>query len=192
MNPAVFAGVANAFAFAYGVNPDVPALQVDLAGGPIAAGVATVTLAYGKVALADGTVIDPLATNAPVIIGEGANQETVTPTAVSNPTPDVYQSASFTATFTKAHGTGEKVSSGSFGLAEAVNSQFAKGGGAVMVDRDFKQAGGVAGTITGTAGYGTVPVVQNMGAASGAAFSYKSTGTAGAPADYTVTTVSWY
>lgn len=188
----IFAGVADVFAFAYGINPEVPALQADFAGGPIGPGTVTVTLAFGTVTLADGTVISPLATNAPITIGSGANAETVTPTAVSVGTPGVYQSASFTATLANSHGTGDRVTSGSFGVAEAVNYQFGKGGGAVMIDRDFINAGGAVSNVTATHGYLAVPIVQNIGTASAAAFSYHSTGTSGSPAAYVISAVSWY
>ncbi len=191
-NPATFAGVANAYAYAYGVNPRVPALQVDMPSTPSLAGVATLSLAYGNIALSDGTVLAPLATNAPITIGIGANRETVTPTAVSCSTPQIYQSCTFTATFTYQHGTGDPVSTGTFGLAEAVNKQFSLGGGVVIINRDFIRAGGAISTVTSTLGYLVVPIVQNIGTASGSAFSYKSTGTSGSPAAYAVTTISWY
>lgn len=192
-NPAVFGGIANAWAFAYGVNGSlVPPLQVDMTSGPTVAGVATLTVAYGQVSLGDGAVITPLATNAPVTVGTGANQETVTPTAVSCTTPQIYQSCSFTATFANAHGTGDKVASGSFGVAEAINAQFAKGGGAVILDRNFIRAGGTLAIAAAVHGYLAVPLVQNIGTASAAAFSYHSTGTAGSPAAYTVSAISWY
>lgn len=152
-NPAVFGGVANAYAFAYGVNPKVPALQVDLAGGPTAASsTATLTVAFGNVALGDGTVITPLSTLAPITVGTGANAETVTPTAVSCSTPQVYQSCSFTAAFTYQHGTGDRVSSSTYGISEAALWQLGKyGHGTVIASPDLFQAAGVtnlAGSVT--------------------------------------------
>lgn len=191
-NPAVFGGVANAWAFAYGVNPLVAPLQIDTTNATTGAGVATFTVAFGTTTASDGTVITPLATNAKVTVGTGANAETVTPSAVSCGTPQVYQSCSFTATFANAHGTGDKVTSGTFGFAEAVNSNFAKGGGVVVIDRSFIRAGGAVSVVTGTSGYLVVPVVQNIGTVSGSAFSYHSTGTSGSPAAYTITAISWY
>jgi len=191
-NPANFGNIANAYAYAFGVNPNVPALRVDLAGGPSSSGAATLTVAFGAVSLQDGTQIIPFATNEPLTVGIGANQETVTPTAVSCSTPQVYQSCSFTATFAHAHGTGDPVTTGTYGFAEAVNKQFSKGGGLVLIGMDFKNAGGTTTTVTSTSGYATVSVIQNIGTVSGSAFSYKSTGTSGLPAAYTVTTVSWY
>ncbi len=150
--PASFAGVANAYEFAYGVNPLVPALQVDEAAGPTAAGVATVTVAFGTVTLADGSVITRLSTVAPITIGTGANAETVTPTAVSCNTPQVYQSCSFTATFAYAHGTGDRVSSATYGITEAANYELGKYGyGTVIASPGlFKRAGvtTLAGSVT--------------------------------------------
>jgi hypothetical protein len=143
-NPAIFGGVANAYAFAYGVNPLVAPLQVDLTSGPTSAGVATLTVAFGNVALGDGLVITPLSTLAPVTVGTGANQETVTPSAVSCTTPAVYQSCSFTATFANAHGTGDKVASGTFGISEAALFQLGKyGHGTVILSPELFKAAGV-------------------------------------------------
>jgi hypothetical protein len=118
-NPAVFGGVANAYSFAYGLNSLVPPLQIDSTLVTNGAGVATFTVAFGTVATSDGTLITPLSTAAPVTVGTGANAETVTPSAVSCRTPQVYQSCSFTATFAYPHGTGDRVTSGTYGIAEA-------------------------------------------------------------------------
>lgn len=145
--PAIFGGDANAYAFAYGINPLVPALQVDLAGGPTSAGVATLTISFGTVALNDGTIITPLSTSAAVTVGTGANAETVTPSAVSCTTPQVYQSCSFTATFSNAHGTGDRVSSASYGITEAGVYLVGKlGGGTVSIDGTLLKAAGITYT----------------------------------------------
>jgi hypothetical protein len=61
----------------------------------------------------------------------------VTPTAVNCLTPQVYQSCTFTATFTYAHGTGDRVSSGSNGLEEAAVYRSGKGGGLVILSSDW-------------------------------------------------------
>lgn len=147
-NPAVFGGVANAYAFAYGVNSHVPPLQVDMTSGPSpASSTATLTVAFGQVSLGDGTVITPLSTHAPITVGTGANQETVTPTAVSCATPQIYQSCSFTASFTYSHGTGDKVASASWGIDEAsifVTAKF--GGGLVAVSPELLRNAGVTYT----------------------------------------------
>lgn len=149
-NPTFFAGQYRAVSFAYGIAQDIPALEVDMPTGATSA-VATQTLsvAFGTVALQDGTLISPLATNAPVVVGTGANADTVTPSAVSNNTPQIYQSSTFTATtFSNAHGTGDKVASGTVGLQEAINAANAAGGGVVIVDAAWKQMGGTTAMIT--------------------------------------------
>jgi hypothetical protein len=150
-NPAVANGLANAWAFAYGVNPLVASLQVDQAGGPTtAAGVATLSVAFGTVALGDGTIITPLAVGFPVTVGTGANSETVTPTAVSCGTPQVYQSCTFTATFTNLHGTGDRVSSASFGINEAANYMLSThGNGLVAATPELFDRAGVT-TLAGS------------------------------------------
>ena len=158
----VFSGTADAYTFNYG-GPGVgapPPLQVDLAGGPSATGVATLTVSFGTVALTDGTLITPLSTLAPITVGVGANRETVTPTAVSCSTPQVYQSCSFTATFTYQHGTGDRVASASYGIQEAglyLAGKYA--GGLVIISPALLQAAGIttnAGVTTLLAGYNSV------------------------------------
>lgn len=189
-NRSLFAGVADAFDFAYGQNPGSPALLVT--SGCTTTGVCTLTLAYGQTVTGSGIKFNPLATNAPISIGEGSNYETVTPSSVSCSTPAVQYTCQFTATFAGIHGPGSYVRSGSYGLAEAVNYQHTNAnGGVVMIGPAFIAAGGTTSTVTGTSGWANAPIVQNIGTASGSAFSYKSTGTS-SPAAYTVTTVSWY
>jgi hypothetical protein len=160
-NPSQFAGQIRALNFAYGVAQNTPALQVDLAGGPSATGTATLTVAYGTVSLSDGTIISPLNTNAPVTVGTGANQETVTPSAVSCSTPLVYQSCSFTASFSYQHGTGDRVSSGTFGLQEATNYASSIGGGQVVVDAKWVAQGGTQANLLAVTLPGGVGLVDN-------------------------------
>lgn len=156
-NPAVFGGAANAYAFAYGINPLVAPLQVDQTAPPSVAGVATLTVAFGTVALGDGTIITPLSTSAPITIGTGANAETVTPSAVSCSNPTVYQSCSFTATFSNPHGTGDKISSASFGLQEAAGFVVGKGGGLVILSPAwFKRYASIAAGRTAIATFNSL------------------------------------
>ena len=178
-NRVVFAGAANAYDFDYGVNASP--LQVDLAGGPSATGTATLTVAFGTVTLGDGAIITPLSTTAPITIGTGANKETVTPSAVSCSTPQVYQSCSFTASFTYQHGTGDRISSASYGIQEAgayLAGKFA--GGLVILSPQLLQAAGVttnAGVttlITGFTSVGTRITVLNYSGIPGA-LSYQAT-----------------
>ncbi len=157
-NPTKFGGEIRAVNYAYGIAPNTPALQVDLAGGPSPTGTATLTVAYGSVTLTDGVVITPLAITAPIIVGTGANQETVTPTAVSCTTPQVYQSCSFTASFTYQHGTGDRVASGTVGLQEALNYAFGKGGGEAVVDYFYTALGGTNALITAATPYAKVSI----------------------------------
>lgn len=141
-----FAGRVSAIDYAYGVNAiGLPGpLVVD--GGPYVVGSQSITVQYGYTTAGDGTVINPLATNAPVIVGGPTNQETVTPTAVSCSTPAVYDSCTFTATFANAHGRGESIISGTYGAQEAINS-LAKSGGLVVLSPAWASTGGTAATI---------------------------------------------
>ena len=181
-----FSGIRNAFSYAYGVNSEVAALQV--ISGPNVSGVGTVTLAFGYVESADGQIILP-STTTPITIGEGATLETVVPTAVSNPTPTVYGTCTITATFAFAHGTGDQVRSGSYGVVEAVNASHTAGGGPVMIDASCAQAGLTNALLHTYLGWINAPVIDGRGSATAAAFSYAA---ASNGAVYTQTLISWY
>lgn len=139
-----FAGSFDALAFAYGSSaPGAPeGLRVKV--GTTATGAGTLTLDFGFITLADGTVVNVLATNASITTGTsaGSNNETVTPSAVSNATPQVYGSPTVTATYTYTHGVGELISSGTIGLMEALNYVASIGGGRVIITPQWAQAGG--------------------------------------------------
>lgn len=135
-----FAGRFNANSFAYGIFPEPNGLRIST--GSVPAGSGTINLDFGFVTTSDGITFNPLNTNAPILIGSGANAETVTPSAVSQPTPAVYNTTTLTATFSNAHGTGDVISSGTFGLQEAINAASAAGGGVVVVDGQWTLRGG--------------------------------------------------
>ena len=129
------------------------------------------------VALGDGTIITPLSTSAPIVVGTGANAETVTPSAVSCNNPTVYQSCSFTATFANAHGTGDKIVSATFGIAEAQLYQTQKfGQGLVSVSPELLKRAGIAATVAAAATFitsihsasATSVVLNNAGSGTGA------------------------
>src|SRR5579863_4009462 len=105
-NRTKFAGIWDAVAFYYGGPlPDSPPPLTVLTApnnSPIV-NPGGITMESGVVALTDGTQMFPLSTNAPILIGAGTNQETVTPASVTNPTSPVPGQAQFTATFTKIH-----------------------------------------------------------------------------------------
>jgi hypothetical protein len=158
-----FSGQYNAADFAYGINKSCSSLGV--INGPNATGSAALTLAFGSTNLADGTIITPLATNAPILVGIGAASETVTPSAVSASTPLAYGTSSVTATFTYVHGNGDQVRSGTFGLQEAINYANTQGGGTVIVDPAWTSLGGTT-TIVNAAtlpSNGTVQILDLRG-----------------------------
>ncbi len=76
----------------------------------------------------------PFTTTTRLLVGQGTNQETVTPTTVSGCGISSTGTCTVTATFTNAHGAGTVVRSGSYGLDEALNVANANGGGVVLVD----------------------------------------------------------
>jgi len=179
-----FSGIHNAFSFAYGVNGKVSPLRVIIGNG--ATGASTITVGpLGSITTADGLVIYPLATTAPILVGGGANQETVTPSAVSQNTDGSW---TISATFSNLHGVGDTVSSATIGLIEAVNYAHNKGG-LVVVDGSWVQAGGTNSTITSNKGYTNVSVLDARGTVSGSAFSFKAASNGSA---MVATSVSWY
>ena len=163
-----FGGAWNAVDYAYGIGPNVAGLTVDIGG---AAGAATLTVAYGYTTAGDGTSFAPLATTAPITVGNtaGANLETVTPSAVSCGTPMIADTCTVTATFTYAHGRGEVISSGTIGLQEAVNLAQAAGGGGVAISPVWASLGGTDSMINGKSAtapvtpYATVVLEDNRG-----------------------------
>lgn len=144
-NPSGWAGDYNALNFAYGVTASAPPLTV-VTGS--AAGAHSITVDFGQVGLGDGRVIQPFAVGTYVTIGSGATYERTALSAVTCSTPAIYASCSITATWTYAHGQGERVSSGSLGLQEAMNYAAAQGGGTVAVDTAWTKAGGITSYIT--------------------------------------------
>lgn len=160
-NRTSFGGIRNAYSYAFGVSGGPGALIIDNPS-PIAAGTATITVAYGSTTAGDGTVFAPLSTTTAIVVGSGGTQETVTPTAVSCSTPTLLDSCTFTATFTNAHGRGEQIASSTIGLGEAVNVAHAKGG-LVAVDGVWVAYGGLTTTITGQKGWTNVTVLDWRG-----------------------------
>jgi hypothetical protein len=106
--------------------------------GTTTTGAATLSMLYGYVTLPDGRPFVPFNTNVPISVDVGAQNEVVTPSSVSgcfplNPNQGVCQ---VTATFANTHGSGTIVSSGDFGIQEAILDAGNSGGGTVfwMVD----------------------------------------------------------
>lgn len=97
--------------------------------GPNVAGAGTITLKAPLPSTANGLPII-LTTSCPITVGGDSNSETVTPSAVSY---DQFGNVNITATFSNAHGTGEPVTSASFGLQEAATFASSRGGGLVAL-----------------------------------------------------------
>jgi hypothetical protein len=161
MSATAFAGRYNVINYAYGSRPGPPApLTVGQGTAPGSATSATLNLNTGFAIAFDGVVFYPLNVNAPIIIGSGSNQETITPTAVSNQTPQQYLSATVTAAFANSHGVGDNISSGTYGLQEALNAAYGAGGGVVVIDETWTMLGGTNAMIT--AARLTVPITSGL------------------------------
>lgn len=126
--------------------------------GTSAAGSATVFVASGAATTPHGITFYPLKVGTPLTIGTGASQETVTPTAVSCSTPTIQNTCNFTASFTYAHGQGDRIVSSTSGLQEAINYANLKGGGVVVIDNNW---GGTNANITSAVPYQNVTIQDN-------------------------------
>lgn len=150
-NRVAIAGLADAWGYAFGVNPNVSPLVV--LGGGGTSGSYSITIGNnGNIALPDGTLVQPLSTNLAFTIGTGAVTETVTPSAVScNQSDPVYGLVCFvTATFSNAHGPGARIASGDWGIGEAQLDLTTKfGGGLVAVSPALLKASGTTYTHAG-------------------------------------------
>lgn len=126
-----------------------------LSGGSTAGGSYTITMAKPWIVLPDGRQVGVFSTSASITIGQGSNQETVTPSSVSSGCGSFNTNAGFggrasnpctiTATFSNAHGIGELVQSGTSGIAEATYDAGQFGGGLVYWVTD----GGIVALGTG-------------------------------------------
>lgn len=159
-----FAGQYRASDFAYGAGNVAPLVVV---AAPGASGAQTVTVQNGWVTLSDGTQISPLATTAPIQIGSAGNAETVTPSAVSNNVQsNLYgPTATATATFSNAHYPGDRISSGTAGLQEALNYASLQGGGTVIIDPLWVTLGGTQAILNAATVPTNVALLDNRYAA---------------------------
>ena len=109
---------------------------------PSGTGSGTIVVGPAFVTLQDGYTFNPFSTANPVIVGQGtANQETVTPSAVSvQACPPGFGATTpceaITATFSNTHGQGDLVVSGSSGVDEALFDAGNYGGGQVYWSAD--------------------------------------------------------
>lgn len=139
-----FGGFFNALSFNYGGGIGYPHGLV-VQSGPSASPIVnpgTLVLEGAVAVTTDGQSFFPLNTNAPTLVGNGSNQETVTPSAVSGATDPTPGNSSFTGTFTKIHGQGDSLRSATFGLQEAIDFANSVGGGVVLIDAAWASAGG--------------------------------------------------
>lgn len=153
-----FGGRFSAIDYAYGIQTAIAPLQV--AQGNTSTGAASITVVLPCITAGDGTTVCPLATNAPILVGVGSTQDSVTPSAVSGCSIAAgYGACTVTATFTYTHGQGELITSGSFGVQEAINLANATGtGGIVVVDRAWAGFGGTNAKITAANGFSNVMI----------------------------------
>lgn len=122
------------------------ALPISIA--PVGTGSKPFYLSNSTATLPDGTIIMPFNTNAQVLVGT----ELVTLSAVGTGCIiNSFQanSCELTATFSDLHNNAETISSGTYGLQEAINAAAASGGGVVTADSLWARLGGTSGMISG-------------------------------------------
>lgn len=168
-----FAGQYSATSFNYGgLGVDNPPALVVVNGSNAASTGSTLTVQNGFFTASDGTVITPFNTNAPVSIINAAGADTQTPSAVStNVQNSAYGlTATVTATtWTYAHAPGDRVSSGTVGLQEAINYANLKGGGQVIIDASWVTQGGTQAILDAATVPSTVQIVDNRSGQDGVA-----------------------
>lgn len=176
--------------YAYGLGGVEPG-SVDSGNG--ATGSSSIILRIGYIALPDGRKVVPFSVTAPITVGGQSNQETVTPTAVSGcyPVDSSGATCTITASFSNLHYRGEAVTSGSFGLQEAINDAFNSGGGKVVVDSFWTLLGGTSATITSAVPYESVLIEDDRAAAVEYWTPQGGTTTLAAPTTLTATTVGF-
>lgn len=132
------------------VASDYGQWQGKVLSGPNTTGAVTYVMQAGYIVAKNGRSINPFSTTAPLLIGTN-NQETATPSTVSGCVAVGQNSVqcSVTITVVNAHGQGELIQSGTFGLQEAANDAQVSGqlfggpvGGVVVVDAFWASLGG--------------------------------------------------
>lgn len=163
--PSRFSYVDGNFVATNYFNPPTGGVQV--VTGNSTTGSSSIVLRAGYLVLGDGRSILPFSVTAPITIND-ANQETVTPTAVSNCNNLKGQSQDYplvtctiTASFSNLHGAGAIVSSGTVGLQEAINDAFSKGGGTVVVDQNWTSKGGTTAMLAAAVPYQNVAILDS-------------------------------
>lgn len=165
-----FAARYSALDYHYGGINGGPALQIGQGNQAVGAG--TITLVTGLTETTGGTPLTPLSLLAPITVGIGANAETVTPSAISTATlagaAPGPSAVTVTATFSNLHGPQEPVTSGTYGLQEAINTANGNGGGVVVITSTWYSRGGTAAIVAAASlpSNGTVKIedVSTIGA----------------------------
>lgn len=117
----------------------------------IATGSRQVNIEPASFTVPAGMSISPIGTNIPIHIDDGAQSETIKPTAVNCSSGSGI--CQFTATFVNVHPNLFRISSGSKGLQEAIESQHGSGGGLIQITPDWS---GSTSFISAATGYTNV------------------------------------
>lgn len=155
------AGYFVASQYAYGAVGGPRAMTIT--SGSSASGSYAITIYDATLVLVDGRQIMPFSVTAPITVGIGGVQETVTPSAVSSScvVGGAKNSCTVTATFSFAHGSGTIVSSGTAGLQESINNTQGFGGGVVVIDQAWSVYGGTNAILTAAVPFQRVSIQDN-------------------------------
>lgn len=160
-----FGGVYNAADYAYGVAGAPGPILVQT--GNTSTGSTSITVQYAYVTLSDGTKFFPLGyVGNTFSIGTGANGtfESPTITGQSNCNFDAgYATCTVTASFTYVHGSGEPITTSTYGLQDAIfaahGSGFVTGsGGTVLVSAGWAGLGGTDAILKATTPFSNVAI----------------------------------
>jgi hypothetical protein len=151
------------YATAYGKWTIYTVSNTNAGGGSV-----SVDSAYPTLSSTEATIYGPFE-RVPLIsilIDSGSQQETVSLTSVSGCGFNApYGQCTLFGTFTKTHGNGARITSGSLGLQDAINVATTAGGGVVVVDTAWASLGGTTAMITGSVqGNSNVSIEDNRGA----------------------------
>lgn len=130
------------------------------------AGSVSVDSAYPTLSSTEATIYGPFE-RVPLIsvqIDSGPQQEVVALTAVNGCGFNApYGQCTLFGTFTKTHGNGARITSGTAGLQDAINIANSYGGGVVVVDQAWASLGGTTQMISAVTGTSSVSIEDNRG-----------------------------
>ncbi len=146
-----FGGRYDALSYAFGTAAASAPPPLQVVSGNSATGAQSITVSGNFDPTQGGIPFNALSVGSSISVGNAANIETVTITAVGTVSlsgfSPVNTGVTLTATFANTHGPQENVSSATFGLQEAINTASSNGGGEVAISPTWYKLGGTTAII---------------------------------------------